>query len=334
MITPSWVEISACAADGDLTTAFLQFLPRVESFLTARRFPKIVVKPNLCDNAAWETGVTTDPAWIPLLAKTIRHHQPDAVIQVVESDAVSAYRAFRSCDESYDRLGYREAALEAGVELINLSKEESWEVAVPNLPDPIRIPALFFEDFFFISIAGVKLHSYERFTGTMKNNYGLLPQAKRDDLHVYLSEILFTLHQLCRPDLAILDGRVGLEGKGPIIGRPKGLNRLIIGNDALAVDQTACRLIGLDPDTVPHLRYAARHIGQAPTAVNVLGDTTPVPFIVDDPATSSLIIRKFAMRRIQGRIERASLQMTNWFFDARRDPVAFCKRVARRFSPA
>ena len=40
---------------------------------------------------------------------------------VVESDAVSAYKNYRSCDETYDRLGYREIAIQQDIELVNLS---------------------------------------------------------------------------------------------------------------------------------------------------------------------------------------------------------------------
>jgi uncharacterized protein (DUF362 family) len=252
------------------------------------------------------------------------------MIQVVESDAISAYRAFRSADETFDRLGYREVAKAVGVELVNLSKAPSWEVQVPTFPEPVRIPALFFEDFFFISVANVKLHPYERFTGIMKNNYGLLPQADRTALHMRLPEILFTIYELCRTDLAILDGRIGLEGHGPIIGRPKRWNRVIVGNDALAVDVAACRLIGLNPARVPHLRHACRRLGLRAADLSVTGDQTVEPFVQDDPATPSLIIAKFALRRMLARLEQGLMRATNWAFECRRDPVAFCARIARR----
>jgi len=290
----------------------------------------VVIKPNLCDNAAWETGATTDPAWLGVLAQVLRARRPDVAIDVVESDAISAYRAFRSCNETFERLGFVAAAREAGVRLVNLSKEESWETQVPGFPGPIRVPALFFEEFFFISLANVKLHPYERFTGILKNNYGLLPQPDRSGLHVRLPEMLFTLHQLCRTDLAILDGRIGLEGKGPIIGRPKRLNRLVIGNDALAVDQTACRLIGLNPCSVPHLKQTAKRIGQHTDAFRVVGDLTPAPLTSDDPDSTSLIIRKFAIRRFHGKLEKASLRLTTWCFEACHNPLAFFKRLLRR----
>ncbi|MGD0262148.1 MAG: DUF362 domain-containing protein [Verrucomicrobiota bacterium] len=324
VVVTSVVDFTALeAAFGAALTQAPELLPRS---LPAR----VVIKPNLCDNAAWETGATTDPAWLGVLARALRARRPDVVIDVVESDAISMYRAFRACDESFERLGYVEAAREAGVRLINLSREESWEIQVPTFPEPVRIPALFLEEFFLISLANVKLHPYERFTGILKNNYGLLPQSDRSGLHMRLPEILFTVHQLCRTDLAILDGRIGLEGKGPIFGRPKRLNRLVVSNDALAADQTACRLIGLEPDTVPHLRYAAQQSGQKREEVEVHGHLTPSPFTVDDPETVSLIIRKFALRRFHRRLEKHSERAMNWAAEAWHHPLGFAGRVARR----
>ncbi len=196
-----------------LKEAFGLALQRMPQLLPAVIPGQVVIKPNLCDIASWETGVTTDPAWLTVLANELRNRRPDVRIRVVEADAISAYKTFRCCDETFDRLGYREAAEEAGVELVNLSKGPAWEVALPGSSTSLRIPQLFFEDFFYISLANVKVHPYERFTGTLKNGYGLLPQADRSELHLHLPEILCTLYRLCTPDLAILNEprRLGRE---------------------------------------------------------------------------------------------------------------------------
>jgi uncharacterized protein (DUF362 family) len=324
------VVVSDASPPASLAETFGSILTRSPDLLPDRLPPKVVIKPNLCDNASWETGVTTDPAWLGVLAQELRARRPDVRIQVVEADAISAYRAFRCCDESFDRLGYREAASEFGVELVNLSKTETWEVQVPTFPTPLPIPALFFDDFFFISVANVKLHPYERFTGVLKNNYGLLPECDRTNFHMRLPEILFTLHQLCSTDLAILDGRIGLEGKGPIIGRPRRLNRLIVGNDAVAADQAACRIIGIEPSTVPHLCYAAARAEESSKSASISGNLSVVPFVVDDPDTASLIIRKFGVRRFYAGLERNSQRIISWIFEARRNPWAFLRRVVRR----
>ena len=55
------------------------------------------------------------------------------------------------------------------------------------------------------------------------------------------------------PDLAIVDGIIGMEGDGPLNGTPKPLGAIIMGADPLAVDATCCRLMMLDPKRVGHL---------------------------------------------------------------------------------
>ena len=126
-------------------------------------------------------------------------------------------------------------------------------MSVPGLANPLRIPELLLQEFFYISLANVKVHPYERFTGTLKNALGLLPQADISSYHVQLPELIAALYRLCTPDLAILDGRIGLEGKGPIIGQARRLGKIVLGRDGLAVDACGCRLIGMSPDDVPHL---------------------------------------------------------------------------------
>jgi uncharacterized protein (DUF362 family) len=60
------------------------------------------------------------------------------------------------------------------------------------------------------------------------------------------------------PDLAIVDGIVGMEGDGPLNGTPKPMGVLIMGSDVVAVDATCCRLMKLDPEKVAYLVMAHR----------------------------------------------------------------------------
>lgn len=291
---------------------------------------RIVIKPNLCDNVSWEMGVTTDPAWIPLLARVLRQRRPDVQIQIVESDAVSAYRSHRSCDETFDRLGFREIAERENVELVNLSRQRSWQIELPGTKETLRVPELFFSDFYYISVANLKVHPYERFTGTLKNGLGLLPQSDISGYHMRLPEIICAIYRLCAPDLAIIDGRVGLEGKGPIIGDPRRVQKVIIGNDGLAVDEVACRLIGEAPKNVPHLRYAAKALGHCSRPVEVVGDASPVKFAFDPQGVHSLILAKFATRRLHRRLENASLRFVTRWHAFRKRPLKFVQSAAKR----
>jgi uncharacterized protein (DUF362 family) len=55
------------------------------------------------------------------------------------------------------------------------------------------------------------------------------------------------------PDLAIVDGIIGMEGDGPLNGTAKPMGVIVMGNDPLAVDATCCRLMMLDPDKIAYL---------------------------------------------------------------------------------
>jgi uncharacterized protein (DUF362 family) len=64
-----------------------------------------------------------------------------------------------------------------------------------------------------------------------------------------------------RPHLAIVDGIIGMEGDGPVMGTPRRAGVLIVGDNPLAVDATATRLIGGRPEQIDHLQAAAGVLG-------------------------------------------------------------------------
>jgi hypothetical protein len=71
------------------------------------------------------------------------------------------------------------------------------------------------------------------------------------------------------PDLVILDGTIGMEGLGPSAGEPKGAGIVVVSKNATAGDMIASRLMGIDPDSVPHLRMGAEHKGITEDSIDV-----------------------------------------------------------------
>src|SRR5439155_6037802 len=59
----------------------------------------------------------------------------------------------------------------------------------------------------------------------------------------------------------IVDAIIGMEGDGPIMGRPRALGFLAMGSDLPAVDATCARIIGLDPGKIPYLSIASAFLG-------------------------------------------------------------------------
>ena len=55
------------------------------------------------------------------------------------------------------------------------------------------------------------------------------------------------LHSSVPRRFTLVDGIVGMEGNGPIQGKPKPAGVLVAGRDMPAVDATCCRIMGIDP---------------------------------------------------------------------------------------
>ncbi|HEX9135929.1 MAG TPA: DUF362 domain-containing protein, partial [Nitrospirota bacterium] len=64
-----------------------------------------------------------------------------------------------------------------------------------------------------------------------------------------------------KPHFAIVDGIVGMEGDGPIMGNPKKVGVLVMGRNLAAVDATCCRIMGIDPKKVSYLSRANNWLG-------------------------------------------------------------------------
>jgi uncharacterized protein (DUF362 family) len=65
------------------------------------------------------------------------------------------------------------------------------------------------------------------------------------------------LYRIFPRSFAIVDGIVGMEGNGPVQGRARACGVLVMGADLAAVDATACRIMGIDPDKIEYLKLAA-----------------------------------------------------------------------------
>ena len=63
------------------------------------------------------------------------------------------------------------------------------------------------------------------------------------------------------PQFAIVDGIVGMEGNGPLQGQAKQAGVLLFGDDLVATDATAARLMNIEPSRVRYLAMADRFLG-------------------------------------------------------------------------
>jgi uncharacterized protein (DUF362 family) len=113
-----------------------------------------------------------------------------------------------------------------------------------------------------ISLPRLKTHHWAGATLSLKNLFGTLPGIcygwPKNELHWRgIDNSIVDIALTRTPDLAIVDGIIGMEGDGPLNGTPKPLGALVMGCDPLAVDATCCRLMRLAPERLAYLKLGA-----------------------------------------------------------------------------
>jgi uncharacterized protein (DUF362 family) len=118
-----------------------------------------------------------------------------------------------------------------------------------------------------VSMPKMKTHHWAGVTLSLKNMFGIMPGSvygwPKNTLHWAGLEpsILDINATLTVPRFNIVDGIIGMEGNGPIQGDPRASGVLVFGEDPVAVDATAARLMGVEPDRVWYLLQANRFLG-------------------------------------------------------------------------
>ena len=211
----------------------------------------VVVKPNLCvaDPLKVEMSNTapaiTEAVCEMLLTRTSR-------IVIGESSNLR-----HTAEDAFAASGYLDLARRLGVELVNFS-QAPWTHVKCEPAGYVELPRVVLEADVFVTLPVLKTHALTYFTGALKNQWGCLPRYDRILMHKWLDPMLVGLHRLLQPDLTVMDGIVGMEGRGPTNGKPRRLDIVLAGRDAVAVDASAMRLVGLEPERARHLGLAAK----------------------------------------------------------------------------
>ncbi|HJZ54351.1 MAG TPA: DUF362 domain-containing protein, partial [Gemmataceae bacterium] len=211
----------------------------------------VVIKPNLCTERPEMIPCANTSLSVLRAVCTVLRERTDRVT-VVESDG-ARYPA----EAAFENTGVYRVAADLGCRVLNLSKD-----TLVDVPD-VRMAGFgmsktWLEADAFITLPVLKTHATTVFTGALKNQWGCIPRYDRILLHKYLHELIVEVNRLRPVTLALMDGLVGMQGRGPINGYPIDLNVLLASRDPVALDATGMRLIGLDPTTSAHVVHAER----------------------------------------------------------------------------
>lgn len=112
-----------------------------------------------------------------------------------------------------------------------------------------------------VSMPKLKTHHWTTVSLSLKNLFGIVPGSRygwpKNILHWHsITLSILALQATFKPGFAIVDGVVGMEGDGPVLGTPIESGLVVMGADGVAVDTVAAAAMGIAASEVDHLRFA------------------------------------------------------------------------------
>jgi len=244
---------------------------------------RVLIKPNLSVALPAKTGVTTNPHVVTALIQFVREAGAREIL--VGESAVVGFDA----GAIFDALKVRSLFEKAGAKVVSLDQDQPVEVKVPQgeVLKKVKIWRTAYESDVIISVPKMKTHFQTGVTLSLKNMKGTVTDESKRIIHRIgvpvkkqeeygLDQGIVDLNTVISADLAVIDATVSLEGfvPGPrLVGNPVQMDTIIAGLDSVAVDAVGCRVIGLDPQEVRHIRLAyERKLGRMlPREIEVMG---------------------------------------------------------------
>ena len=227
------------------------------------RGKRILLKPNLVETALGHAHINTHPAVIVAAAEVFRRMDAGSIV-VAEAQG-HRRDSWLVLDES----GMGAALEEAKLEFVDLNHDDVEAVPAAggwsNL-EKLYLPKTLLQADLIVSVPKLKTHHWAGVTCAMKNFFGVMPGIvygwPKNVLHYAgIENSILDINATVKPHLAIVDGIVGMEGDGPIMGTPKELGCIVMGTNLPAVDATCVRLMGLQPSGIKYLSGASGKLG-------------------------------------------------------------------------
>ena len=239
----------------------------------------VFIKPNMIGLFPPHQHATTHPLVISAIAKFFR----EAGAKVIVGD---------NCGMGGYGLNQKVAQVTGIIDAVNdayknIAMNTSLVSLGSKFTDSIAVSRDILEADLLINVPKMKTHSLTVVTGAVKNMFGIVAGAGKSRCHRLapgvrdFGELLADIYSIRPPDLTIMDGIVSMEGNGPTSGTPKHVGKILASTNAIALDAVMCRIMGLPPEEVHHIRHASQDgLGPIDTdSIEIVGEKPEeVPF--------------------------------------------------------
>lgn len=236
----------------------LQLLGGLESMI--KKGDRVLLKLNLIGAWAPEKAVTTHPVVAEALGILVK--EAGGIPLLGDSSGGSTYGL---TEQALEVCGINAVARRIGAEIVNFDKSKVVTLTEKDglkMFDRLSIAEPIFAADFVISVPKLKTHSSTIITGATKNMFGAIPGPRKAEIHSRFSDLdefnkaIVEIYSATKPNLAIMDGIVGMEGNGPSAGNPKKIGLILAARDCIALDRVVCDLCGIEEKEVGLFRSA------------------------------------------------------------------------------
>ncbi len=215
----------------------------------------LLLKPNLLRTAAAEKGVTTHPSVFSAVAAALAARGFSLSYGDSPNAMFSPLAVARAC-------GVHAEAEALGIPLSDFENGEEMSFPGGKLDRRFRIARGVLEAGGVVNLPRLKTHGLTAMTGALKNIFGVIPGGLKAEYHIThpdlesFSRMIADLNGAVPSRLVVLDAITVMEGNGPANGRLRPVGLLIMSTDPVAADALGCRVMGLDPLSIPVVRMA------------------------------------------------------------------------------
>jgi uncharacterized protein (DUF362 family) len=223
----------------------------------------VLLKPNLVEPHKDAKHINTNPLLVRAAVEAFLHLGAKTVI--VAEGAGHMRDSYLILEES----GLADVLYEGSIRFVDLNVAPVRGITNIGGTMGVRkllVPELVLNSDIIVSMPKMKTHHWAGVTLSLKNMFGIMPGScygwPKNLLHLAgIENSIIDIHSSVKTHLAIVDGIVGMEGDGPIMGTPVAANVVVMGKNLAAVDATCARIMGIDPWSIRHLKMAEGILG-------------------------------------------------------------------------
>jgi uncharacterized protein (DUF362 family) len=218
---------------------------------------KTLLKPNIVASGPLFEHAYTRPEFVEGVLLALKDRDDGKMNELLVGERCGITVPSRM---AFEGAGYLPMLKRVGVKPSYFDEEQQVEVRYTHaerLRDYVFTPAPIASADFFVNCPKFKAHPWTTVTFSMKNYIGIQDDRHRLIDHDHrLNEKIADLQYIIQPEFICIDGIIAGEGRmlTPI---PRKMNLIVMGNNQVAFDSVCCQIIGVDPKTVDHIRFAS-----------------------------------------------------------------------------